>query len=185
MKNKKVIFICGSGGSGKTTLSKTYFAEYEKVNVDDIYEKLLIENNLDLKIIDFNANDTKKSNELFEQSKKELDIKLIDFIKNEKNIIIDSVGRDADVILNLKYWLESFGYSTYMIMVYSDLNVCIERVNNRDRTYKKNITIDSWYAAYGNIVIYKKTFKNKFLLIQTDTGESMQDYIFKFLNNII
>jgi cytidylate kinase len=180
MKNKKVVFICGSGGSGKTTLSKTHFAEFAKINVDDIYEKLLIENNLDLKIINFNPVDVKKSNELFEQAKEELDVKLINFIKNEENIVIDSIGRDADVTLHLKYWLESFGYSTYMIMTYADLDICVERINNRDRTYSKNITIDSWYASYNNIVIYKKTFKNKFLIIQTDIQKSIDEYIFKF-----
>jgi cytidylate kinase len=177
MKNKKVIFICGSGGSGKTTLSKTYFAEFSKANVDDIYEKLLIENDLHLKIIDFDPIDIKKSNELFEQAKKELDIKMLDFIKNEENIIIDGIGRDADITLHLKYWLESFGYTAYMIMVYADLDMCIARVNNRNRTYNKNVTIDSWYAAYNNIVVYKKTFKNKFLLIQNDIGESIEKYI--------
>jgi cytidylate kinase len=177
MKNKKVIFICGSGGSGKTTLSKTYFAEYKKANVDDIYEKLLIKNNLHLKIIDFQPTEIKKSNELFEKAKQELDIKLMDFIKNEENIIIDSIGRDTDITLHLKYWLESFGYTTYMIMVYADLDMCIDRVNNRDRTYDKNITIDSWYAAYNNIIVYKKTFKNKFLLIQTDITDSIEKYI--------
>ncbi len=37
MKNKKAIFICGSGGSGKSTFSKKYFSEYTLIDVDIIY----------------------------------------------------------------------------------------------------------------------------------------------------
>ena len=66
-----------------------------------------------------------------------------------------------------------------MIMVYADLDVCIDRVNNRSRTYNKNITIDSWYAVYNNIVLYKKVFKNKFFVVQTDITESLEKYIYK------
>lgn len=181
MKNKKVVFICGSGGSGKTSLSKTHFVEFAKVNVDDIYESLLIENNLHLKIVDFNENETKKSNELFEQSKKELDIKLINFIKNEENIVIDCVGGDVDVIIRDKYYLESHGYRVYMVMTYCDLNTCVSRVENRERTYDKKITIKSWYDAYSNIVTYKRAFKDKFMLIQTDLIDSNGIYIKDFL----
>jgi cytidylate kinase len=181
MKNKKAVFICGSGGSGKTTLSKTYFSEFSVVNVDDIYENLLIENNLHLKIKDFNTNQVEKSNELFEQSKKELDVKLINFIKNEENIVIDSIGRDVDVIIRDKYYLESIGYSVYMVMVYSDLKICVDRVENRERSYDKKITIKSWYDAYSNIVTYKRAFKDKFMLIQTDLIETIDIYIKDFL----
>jgi hypothetical protein len=52
--------------------------------------------------------------------------------------------------------------------MYSELDVCIERVENRNRTYNKNITIDSWYLSYSNISIYKREFGKRFLLIYND-----------------
>jgi GTPase SAR1 family protein len=54
MKNKIAIFVCGSGGSGKTTFCNKNFNNFVQINVDIIYERLLIESNLGLKIKDFN-----------------------------------------------------------------------------------------------------------------------------------
>ena len=52
-----------------------------------------------------------------------------------------------------------------MIMIYVDLNLCIDRVKSRERVYKQNITEDSWYLSYNNIGTYKKEFGDKFTLI--------------------
>jgi len=95
--------------------------------------------------------------------------------------VIDSIGRDVDVIIRDKYYLESIGYSVYMVMVYSDLKICVDRVENRERSYDKKITIKSWYDAYSNIVTYKRAFKDKFMLIQTDLIEPIDIYIKDFL----
>ena len=69
MKDKKAIFICGSGGSGKSTFSSTYFPNYTIIDVDIIYESLLIENGLGLQIKNFNEEERKLATELFEKSK--------------------------------------------------------------------------------------------------------------------
>jgi hypothetical protein len=55
-----------------------------------------------------------------------------------------------------------------MIMVYADLEECINRVEKRERVYNKDITIESWYMAYSNLVTYKKEFKDRFILVFND-----------------
>lgn len=169
MKNKKAIFICGSGGSGKSTFSNKYFSEYNVIDVDIIYEELLIENGLGLKIKDFNDSDTLYASNLFEKSKSLNDAKFNKCVSNGENIIIDSIGRDVSIIMYQRNFLEKNGYTTYMIMMYAELEECVKRVENRERVYSPNITIDSWHLSYSNLVTYKKEFKDRFMLVCNDS----------------
>ncbi len=164
MKNKKAVFICGSGGSGKSTFSKKYFGDYTIIDMDIIYESLLIQNKLGLKIKDFNKDEREIASILFEESKVLNDGRFIKSVSNGENIVIDSIGRDFDVILEQRNYLEKNGYTTYMIMMYVELDECLKRVESRERVYSKNITIDSWYLSYGNLSLYKKEFGDRFML---------------------
>jgi predicted kinase len=175
MKNKIAIFVCGSGGSGKSTLTKKHFSEYIHIDVDIIYEELLLLNKLGLKIKDFNESQSKLAKELFEKAKELNDEKLKNAILTGNNLVIDGIGRDSDIILNQRKYLENYGYDTFMIMVYTDLEICIDRVKSRERVYKQEITEDSWYLAYNNIGTYKKEFGMKFKLIYTDIGNTNVD----------
>ena len=48
MASKRAVFVCGSGGSGKTTFVNKYFSNFIQINLDIIYERLLIENGFEL-----------------------------------------------------------------------------------------------------------------------------------------
>ena len=168
MKTRKAVFICGSGGSGKSTMAKEWFSDYIIIDLDLIYEQQLIDNNLGLRIKDFSEEDVKIAQTLFEKSKGLNDDKFNKSIELGKNIVIDSIGRDSEVILHQRSYLEKMGYITFMIMVYAELETCIERVENRDRVYNKNITIDSWYLSYSNISIYRREFNDRFVLSYND-----------------
>jgi dephospho-CoA kinase len=168
MKDKTAIFVCGSGGSGKSTFCNEYLKNYTIVDVDIIYEKLLIENKLGLRIKDFDKKTLTKSYRLFEEAKVLNDIKLKKAIDNKENIVIDGIGRDTSIILYQRNILEKNGYDTFMIMMYAELEECINRVENRNRVYSKNITIDSWYLSYGNISEFKKEFNDRFVLIYNE-----------------
>ena len=168
MKNKKAIFVCGSGGSGKTTFSNKYFSKYTIIDVDIIYESLLIQSGLGLKIKNFSEGEKKIAMELFEKSKSLNDSKFKECVGNSENILIDSIGRDASIIMHQRNFLEKNGYTTYMIMMYSELEECIDRVESRERVYPKNITIDSWFLSYSNLSTYKQEFKDRFILVYND-----------------
>ena len=183
MKNKIAIFVCGSGGSGKSTFIKNYLNTFVHVDVDIIYEKLLIESGFGLKIIDFDANKIKHSYSLFEKAKIKNDELFYDSVSNSKNIVIDGIGRDSNIILNQRKYLENFGYNTFMIMLYVDLSICIDRVKSRERVYKQNITEDSWYLSYNNIGTYKKEFGDRFMFIYNNGDFILDDFI-KLKNNI-
>jgi dephospho-CoA kinase len=168
MKTKKAVFICGSGGSGKSTVAKEWFSDYVIVDLDLIYEQQLNDMGLGLRIVDFNEDQKKVAQILFEKSKSLNDEKFNKTVENGENIVIDSIGRDLEVILHQRSYLEKMGYVTFMIMVYSELETCLKRVDNRDRVYNENVTIDSWYLSYGNISDFKKEFNDRFVLIYNE-----------------
>ena len=168
MINKRAIVLCGSGGSGKSTIYQNYFSDYVVVDVDILYEELLNEYGLGLDIKNFNFEQIELSNSLFEKAKQLNNEKFNEYVSENKNIVVDGVGRDVEVILNQRNLLEKCGYTTYMIMVYADIDVCIERVENRNRSYSKRLVIDSWHESYRNISEYKEQFKDRFLLVHND-----------------
>ncbi len=168
MKTKKAIFICGSGGSGKSTITDKYFSDYTHIDVDIIYESLLVEADLGLDIKNFNDGEKRISDLLFERAKSLNDLKFNETILRGENLIIDGIGRNSSIIMYQRNFLEKNGYTTYMIMVYADLEECINRVEKRERVYNKDITIESWYMAYSNLVTYKKEFKDRFILVFND-----------------
>lgn len=182
MKNKKAVFICGSGGSGKSTIAKTHFPGFTIIDVDLIYEEQLIKNNLGLNIENFNKEENEIAKELFEKSKSLNDQKFNESVEMGDDIIIDSIGRDPEVILYQRAFLEKVGYETSMIMVYAELETCIGRVQDRTRVYGKNVTIDSWYLSYSNISIYSKEFHGRFMLIYNDNDnwkDKLKVFIYK------
>lgn len=184
MSRKKAFFVCGSGGSGKTTFVKERLPDYHNVNVDSVYEELLVKNGLGLKIKEFNQTQKKIADELFEKSKQITTDILLTGVKEGRNIVIDTIGRDSNLILNQRIFLENNGYTTFMIMLYSSLETCIERVEQRERVYEQNLTIDSWYLSYGNISTFKREFNDRFMLIFTENGDILNNKIDDFIKGI-
>jgi predicted kinase len=177
MSNKLAVFVCGSGGSGKTTFANKHFGSFNQVNVDIPYEELLLTSGLGLKINTFNKEDLKKASGFFEMAK-ELSYKTFtESIEKGEDIVIDSVGRYSDYVFQQRKQLELSGYNTMMFMLYVPLNVCIERVKSRDRVYAKSITEESWYLSYGNIAEFKKEFLDDFYLIFNDENNIWEQKI--------
>ena len=182
MQNKIAIFVCGSGGSGKSTFVKNNLKGYAHIDVDIIYEELLTSNGLGLNIKNFTKSENELANSLFEKSKELNNLKLKTNVVDGNNLVIDSIGRYSDVILSQKTYLENHGYKTYMIMLYVDLDICINRIENRERVYNRTITEDSWYLSYNNIGTYKKEFGDKFGFIYNNNTFLLDNFI-KFKNN--
>jgi predicted kinase len=188
MGDKLAIFVCGSGGSGKTTFVNRHFGLFTQVNVDIPYEELLVGSGLGLKIHEFNTDQSNKAAEFFEKAKDISYKTLLESIELGENIVIDSIGRYSDYVFQQRKQLELNGYKTMMFMLYAPLELCIDRVNNRNRVYDESITIDSWYLSYSNMVDFKKEFSDDFYLIFTgenvDWGEKIPNLIEKKKLNI-
>jgi len=165
MGNKLAVFVCGSGGSGKTTFVNQHFGSFKQINVDIPYEELLNNSGLGLKINEFDTDQLNKAAKFFEQAKDMSYSTLINSMELGEDIVIDSIGRYSDYVFQQRRQLELSGYHTIMFMLYAPLELCIERVKTRNRVYDESITIDSWYLSYGNIVNFKREFSDDFHLI--------------------
>jgi len=177
MKDKIAVFVCGSGGSGKTTFSDRYFSSFKKINVDIPYEKLLKGSGMGVKITDFSEDQAGQASKFFESAKDISYNTFLEAIAHGDNIVIDTVGRYIDSIRKQRKKLNINGYKTIMFMLYAPLDVCINRVKNRDRTYDESVTIDSWYLSYGNITNFKTEFLDDFHLLYNDETFSIEEKI--------
>jgi hypothetical protein len=110
-----------------------------------------------------------------------------DWVDNKfiENIVIDTVGRDIELIQKQREKLHVNGYKTIMFMLYVPLDVCIKRVKGRDRVYDESITIDSWYLSYGNIVNFKREFLDDFHLIYNDEITNTREKILILLEGLM
>jgi predicted kinase len=179
MKSKNAIYVCGSGGSGKTTFASHNFPNHVPINVDNHYENFLVESGLGLKIDTFNQIQKTKALEYFEESKIITNKLFFDSVNEGKDLVIDTVGRDLDFILKQRKYLYNQGYNTYMVMLYASLETCHYRVSKRNRTYDYSLTKDSWGLSYKNLVDFATEFGDNFLLINTEN----MDYEVNKLNN--
>ena len=132
MKTNKAIFVCGSGGVGKSTFIKKNLKNYKHIDVDIFYEELLKDNGLGLKIKKFSNEEISLANRLFETAGEKNHKFLLNCVEQKIDIVIESIGRSVDVILEQRNYLEKNGYTTYMIMLYAELELCIVRVRNRN-----------------------------------------------------
>lgn len=176
MKPNKAIFVCGSGGSGKSTFIKKNIKNFNHIDVDIFYEQLLKKANLGLNIKNFSIEQIELANKLFEQASDSNHKFLLNSVTCRENIVMESIGRNVDIILQQRDFLEQNGYDTYMIMLYTELELCITRVENRERSYNKMVTISSWYDSYKNIPNYKMEFKEKFILVK-ETNTDISQFI--------
>lgn len=87
-----------------------------------------------------------------------------------KNIVIDTTGGSYSKIEEQKYSLESKGYKTLMVALYSSLETTKKRNEERYRTVPSGGVYGSWLNTIGNLTKFKEELfgEDDFYLINTD-----------------
>jgi len=75
-------------------------------------------------------------------------------------LIFDGTGDNFEKIADLKKNVESLGYSCYLVIVNTDLQVARDRNMRRTRTVPDEIAIGKWQALQNNIGKYTEIFNN-------------------------
>ena len=121
----KAFFIAGGPGSGKSFVVRrtTGGLGMRIVNSDDIFEKYLKDEGLDMKM----PKSEKEPRDKVRAKAKALTQKSLEgYIGGRLGLVIDSTGRDYSNIAKPVMLLKQMGYDCYMIFVNTSLDVALK-----------------------------------------------------------
>ena len=183
----KAFFLAGGPGSGKSYVVKksTGGSGLKIVNSDDIFEKLLKQANLSLKMPD---------NELVARDKERDRAKVItdkrrdNYIEGRLGLVIDGTGKDYNKITSQASYLKTLGYDVYMVFVNTSIDVALANNKKRARSVQEPIVKASWNAVQNNIGKFQQYFGSKNFIVvdnnEVDKDGRLFDKVFKRVKSL-
>tara|TARA_R100001480_G_scaffold63865_2_gene76147 strand:- start:629 stop:1312 length:684 start_codon:yes stop_codon:yes gene_type:complete len=167
----KAFFLAGGPGSGKSFVTTSAFAGsgLKLVNSDVKFERDLKKANLSMKMPDEEA----YFRDIIRKSAKKFVISQLDqYIKGRLGLVIDSTGRDYDMIARQHNQLKQLGYDCYMVFVNTSLDVALQRNQRRERTIPEYITVNSWNGVQSNMGKFQRLFgMSNFLVVDNNKSD--------------
>ena len=172
----KAIMMAGGAGSGKSfviELSGLRSYGMKLSNSDPAYEKMLAKAGLTLTpddIVSAQGQAIRGDAKILTDKQKEM------WLKGRLGVIVDGTGKDLDDVKSECQAMMDMGYDVGMIFVNTDLEVSIQRDNDRERTLGPKLVTDVWKAVQANRNDFKKMFGKQFVEIQNGSvGEDQID----------
>ena len=167
----KAFFLAGGPGSGKTFVTSSAFAGsgLKLVNSDIAFERGLKKANLSLNMPD----EETYFRDIVRKSAKRLTISQLDkYVDGRLGLVIDSTGRDYDMIARHHNMLEQMGYDCYMVFVNTSLEVALARNARRERSIPEYITTNSWNGVQSNIGKFQRLFgMRNFIVVDNNKSD--------------
>ena len=169
----KAFFLAGGPGSGKSFVTASAFAGtgLKLVNSDLAFEKDLKKAGLSLKMPD---EEEYFRNIIRQRAKKTAITQLDTYIRGRLGLVIDSTGRDYDVIARNASMLKQLGYDCYMVFVNTSLEVALERNKRRERSIPEYITTNSWNGVNNNIGKFQRIFGMSNILVVDNNKSDLE-----------
>ena len=167
----KAFFLAGGPGSGKSFVTHSAFAGtgLKVVNSDVTFERNLKKANLSLNMPD---EEEYFRNIIRGRAKQTAIAQLDKYVQGRLGLVIDSTGRDYDVIARNHNMLQQLGYDCYMVFVNTSLEVAIARNARRERTIPEYITKTSWEGVQNNIGKFQRLFgMAKFIVVDNNKSD--------------
>ena len=167
----KAFILAGGPGSGKTFVTKSVFAGtgMKVVNSDTYFERELKKAHLSLQMPD---DEEEERYTLRVKSKMTALASLSMWVRGRLGMIIDSTGRDYDMVARHVNYFKTMGYDTYMIFVNTSLDVALERNARRERTVPEYITTKNWQETQSHIGKYQRLFgMNNFIIVDNNKSD--------------
>ena len=173
----KAIFMAGPAGSGKTyTLNQLGLQDFEVINVDDVYEKLLKDTLGKEDFASMSPEELSTAGKLMGKARVATREKEVSALENLKNIVIDGTGAASRPLLKKKQQIEDLGYDTFMILIYVSPMVSLKRNAERGRSLPTSAVLSSWGGVMKNIDLYKQEFGNNIVLINNDPEDADKSF---------
>ena len=167
----KVFILAGGPGSGKTFVTKSVFAGtgLKVINSDTYFERELKKASLSLQMPD---SEEMQRQTLRAKAKLTALSSLQVYMRGRLGMIIDSTGRDYDMVARHVQYFKAMGYDTYMIFVNTSLDVALERNRRRERTVPEYITTKSWNETQSNMGKYQRLFgMDKMIIVDNNKSD--------------
>ena len=167
----KVFILAGGPGSGKSFVTKSVFAGtgLKVVNSDTYFERELKKASLSLQMPD---SEEMQRQTLRAKAKLTALTSLQTYMRGRLGMVIDSTGRDYDMVARHVQYFKAMGYDTYMIFVNTSLDVALERNRRRERTVPEYITTKSWNETQANTGKYQRLFgMNNMIIVDNNKSD--------------
>jgi predicted kinase len=172
----KAVFTAGGPGSGKSYAASSLFGMPEKmpfvsaqglksVNSDKYFETYLQMKGLSQDIAKLKPSEYSQAMELRQKSKKVRDVALKNYINGRLGLLIDGTGKNYPNIAKQKKRLQGVGYDCFMIFVNTDLDVALERNQERERKLPTELVKSSWQAVQNNLGKFQGLFGSSNMLV--------------------
>jgi len=186
---RKVIFLAGGAGSGKSNVVKKLGLEkqgFKIVNQDISLEWLKKNHGLPTDMRDLNKEQRSILGKLGHQARGIAKRKMIKFQGQGDGIIVDGTGASLKQMKKLVDEFEAKGYDVSMIFVGTSLDVALERNRARkERSLLDIIVRKNHEAVMGNKEAFKEMFGDTFMEVNTDNiglDSPMPDKLIKQVN---
>lgn len=196
MPGKKVIFLAGSAGSGKSNVVKQLDLErqgYKMVNQDISLEWLAKNSGLPTDMRDFTPEQASKWGSLQWEARDIAQRKATKFRGRGDGVVVDGTGASTISMFTQMQKFKDAGYDVQMLFVDSSLETALERNKARkERSLKDFIVERNWKAVQKNKKAFKEEFGSNFAEVKTDKlkqgdpmPKSLINKIDKFTNSYI
>src|SRR6056300_521686 len=167
----KAFFLAGGPGSGKTFVTQSTFSGtgLKVVNSDIAFERNLKKANLSLSMPD----EETYFRDIVRKAAKRVAISQLDkYVEGRLGLVVDSTGRDYDMVARQHNMLKQMGYDCYMVFVNTTLDVALARNARRERSIPEYITKSSWKGVQDNIGKFQRLFGlSNFLVVDNNKSD--------------
>ena len=154
--NRKVVFMAGSPGSGKTTVRTRIFGRSLKVVDPDSLAQLMQRSQTNLENIDFSPHPLSAQAEKFRLS----------WLRQGLGMIIDGTGRNFQDYQQKRQQFLSYNYSAAMILVRTPFEVAQSNAEQRFKHTGRKVDFDylkdTWQKIENNRANYNNLFQDAY-----------------------
>jgi len=169
---RKVIFLAGGAGSGKSNVVKKLGLEksgFKVVNSDISLEWLKKNSGLPENMNDLTKEQRSTLGKLQHQARGIAKRKMMKYQGNGDGIVVDGTGGSLNVMKKQVQEYRDAGYDVQMIFVETSLDTALERNKNRkERSLLDTIVRKNHHAVQGNKEAFKELFGDNFAEVSTD-----------------
>jgi len=169
---RKVIFMAGAPGAGKSTVIKgldLLNQGFKIVNQDIALERLMKESEMPTDMRKMTSKDLSTFGRLSGQARKLASEKRAKYKGQGEGMIIDGTGASLKVMQKAVKEFEEAGYDIQMVFVETTMETAVARNAARpERSLRTGIVKGTWEKVIANKEAYREMFGERFAEIKTD-----------------